>query len=99
MKITTRKLTKASQLSNRVAELLPTICEQTDRQTQAADRHRPTVRQNSYRQTDIQTDRHRDRQTDKAADRELKGLTHTHKHRLEEIDQRTGETNKASIPS
>ena len=67
-KITTRKLTKESQLSNSMAEWLPTICEQTDRQSQAADRHRPTVRQNSYRQTDRQTDRQSGRQTVKRTD-------------------------------
>ena len=63
-KITTRKLTKESQLSNSMAEWLPTICEQTDRQSQAADRHRPTVRQNSYRQTDRQSGRQTVKRTD-----------------------------------
>ena len=57
MKITTRKLTKASQLSKRMAEWLPTINRPTDR-------HRPTVRQNSYRQTDRQSGRQTVKRTD-----------------------------------
>lgn len=71
-----------------MTEWLPTICEQTDRQSQAADRHRPTVRQNSYRQTDRQTvkrtDTHTNTDSKKSTSAQGRQKRHPYLHSLEQ---------------